>query len=121
MSSLEIPQYDVRPPPFPTKLLETAIDSPRPIKIIVIGAGFSGTLAGVVFPRKIENIQLTIYDKNEDVGGTWLENRYPGVGCDVPSHAYQYSKFFFPMALFLLTKCSLRKQHTMERFLCSWS
>jgi hypothetical protein len=24
-------------------------------------------------------IDLTIYDKNEDVGGTWLENRYPGV------------------------------------------
>lgn len=29
-----------------------------------------------------------IYEKNEDIGGTWLENRYPGCACDIPSHAY---------------------------------
>jgi cation diffusion facilitator CzcD-associated flavoprotein CzcO len=27
-------------------------------------------------------------EKNADIGGTWLENRYPGCACDVPSHAY---------------------------------
>jgi cation diffusion facilitator CzcD-associated flavoprotein CzcO len=31
---------------------------------------------------------LTIYEKNPEVGGTWYENRYPGVACDVPAHSY---------------------------------
>ncbi|KAG0134306.1 hypothetical protein HOY82DRAFT_577451 [Tuber indicum] len=32
-----------------------------------------------------------IYEKNHDIGGTWLENRYPGVACDVPAHIYTFS------------------------------
>jgi cation diffusion facilitator CzcD-associated flavoprotein CzcO len=34
---------------------------------------------------------FTIYEKTADVGGTWRENRYPGLSCDVPSHLYSYS------------------------------
>ena len=34
------------------------------------------------------NVEHQIYEKNHDVGGTWLENRYPGAACDIPSHAY---------------------------------
>lgn len=34
------------------------------------------------------NVEHQIYEKNHDLGGTWLENRYPGAACDVPSHAY---------------------------------
>ncbi|OQU93638.1 hypothetical protein CLAIMM_00120 [Cladophialophora immunda] len=72
-------------------LWEHCIDDYRPIKVIVVGAGLSGILAGIRFPQRIPNLHLTIYDKNEDVGGTWWENRYPGVRCDVPSAAYQYT------------------------------
>jgi cation diffusion facilitator CzcD-associated flavoprotein CzcO len=36
------------------------------------------------------NIDHVIYEKNADIGGTWLENRYPGAACDIPSHAYTY-------------------------------
>lgn len=32
-----------------------------------------------------------MYEKNHDVGGTWLENRYPGCTCDMPSHSYQFT------------------------------
>lgn len=32
-----------------------------------------------------------MYEKNTDIGGTWLENRYPGCACDIPSHAYTYN------------------------------
>ena len=39
----------------------------------------------------LENVAFTIYEKNSDVGGTWLESRYPGVSCDVPAHAYTYT------------------------------
>lgn len=65
------------------------IGKPNPIKIIVIGAGISG----IAFAYKIqalENIEYTIYEKNSDVGGTWLESRYPGCSCDIPAHSYSY-------------------------------
>ncbi|GAB1214936.1 hypothetical protein ATERTT37_004117 [Aspergillus terreus] len=65
----------------------------RKLKIICIGAGYSGlTLA-----HKIEHelklsdvIELVIYEKNPQVGGTWFENTYPGVACDIPAHAYTF-------------------------------
>ncbi|KAK4938262.1 hypothetical protein LTR10_021241 [Elasticomyces elasticus] len=83
---------------------EVPIDFARPMKVICIGAGMSGILCGIRFPQKIPNLDLTIYDKNDEVGGVWYENRYPGVTCDVPSHCFQYtfannpdwSKFFSP-------------------------
>ena len=34
---------------------------------------------------------FTVFEKADRVGGTWRENTYPGVGCDVPSHLYSYS------------------------------
>lgn len=53
--------------------------TPRPIKIICIGAGFSGlSLAHQVEIGKLGNCNLQIYEKNSDIGGTWFENRYPG-------------------------------------------
>ncbi|KAL5493003.1 hypothetical protein ACEPAI_4451 [Sanghuangporus weigelae] len=73
------------------KLGCASIDEDRPFKVVVIGAGFSGILAGIRFPQRMKNLDLTIYEKNEDVGGTWYSNRYPGAACDYPSHCYQYS------------------------------
>ena len=34
---------------------------------------------------------FTVYEKADRVGGTWRENTYPGLACDVPSHLYSYS------------------------------
>nr|VWO94428.1 FAD-binding monooxygenase BOA2 (EC (Botcinic acid biosynthesis cluster A protein 2) [Ganoderma boninense] len=68
-----------------------SIDEYKPIKVIVIGAGFSGILAGIRFPQKIPNVDLAIYEKSAGIGGTWYNNRYPGVACDVPAHCYQFS------------------------------
>lgn len=51
------------------KLTEKAIDDYRPIKVIVVGAGFSGVCAAIRFPQKIPNLTLTIYEKNKDLGG----------------------------------------------------
>ncbi|KAK9446894.1 uncharacterized protein V1518DRAFT_435533 [Limtongia smithiae] len=67
------------------------IDHKRPLKVIVIGAGISGILAALRFPRRIPNLELVVYDKNPEVGGTWYENHYPGVACDIPAHVYQAS------------------------------
>ncbi|THC98097.1 hypothetical protein EYZ11_002449 [Aspergillus tanneri] len=68
---------------------EHPIDQVRPIKVGVIGAGLAGITAGVLFPAKLPGLDLKIYDKNADVGGTWFENTYPGVRCDIPAHVYQ--------------------------------
>ncbi|KAI9736594.1 MAG: hypothetical protein M1834_000797 [Cirrosporium novae-zelandiae] len=65
------------------------VDDVRTIKVIVIGAGLCGITAGVLLPKKVPGIELKIIDKNSDVGGTWLENKYPGVRCDIPAHVYQ--------------------------------
>lgn len=69
---------------------ESPMGSRRPIKVIFLGMG----AAGINFAHsvsKLPNIELQIYEKNDDVGGTWLENRYPGCACDIPSVCYQYS------------------------------
>ncbi|KAJ5735284.1 uncharacterized protein N7483_000409 [Penicillium malachiteum] len=68
---------------------EHPVDIVRPIKVGVIGAGLTGVNAGILLPAKLPGLDLRIYDKNSDVGGTWFENTYPGVRCDIPAHAYQ--------------------------------
>ncbi|KAF2765584.1 FAD/NAD(P)-binding domain-containing protein [Teratosphaeria nubilosa] len=79
----------VYPHPTDFKLSEHPVDEIRPLRVAVIGAGLSGVTAGALLPIKVPGIQLTIIEKNSDVGGTWHENRYPGVRCDIPAHVYQ--------------------------------
>ena len=74
--------YTVREQPLYTK---------RPLRMIVIGAGAAGLEIAYKAERQLENVSVQIYEKNNDVGGTWLENRYPGCTCDIPSHSYQWS------------------------------
>lgn len=63
--------------------------TPRAIKVICAGAGFSGlSFAREVEVGNIQNCELQIYEKNSTVGGTWFENRYPGCACDIPVHNY---------------------------------
>ncbi len=62
----------------------------RNLKIAIIGAGASGIMAAIKF-REAGFDDLAIFEKASDLGGTWRDNRYPGITCDVPSHAYQYS------------------------------
>jgi 4-hydroxyacetophenone monooxygenase len=57
--------------------------------VLVIGAGMSGLLMG--FRLSQAGVPFTIVEKNADVGGTWLENTYPGCRVDNPNHMYSYS------------------------------
>lgn len=50
---------------------ERSVDESRPLKVIYIGAGVSGIVAAIKFPEYVPNIEIAIYEKNEDVGGTW--------------------------------------------------
>ncbi|OAL43321.1 FAD/NAD(P)-binding domain-containing protein [Pyrenochaeta sp. DS3sAY3a] len=67
---------------------------PRKLKVVCVGAGFAGLMLSYEHRHgkssMHEFVDLTIYEKNADVGGTWLENRYPGVACDVPAHIYTF-------------------------------
>lgn len=59
-------------------------------RIAILGAGFSGM--GMAIRLRQEGFEnFVIYEKADEVGGTWRENIYPGVACDVPSHLYSFS------------------------------
>ncbi|KAL1860806.1 hypothetical protein Plec18170_001318 [Paecilomyces lecythidis] len=66
-------------------------DASPPVKVIIVGAGIQGVAASILIPRKVANLSYTVYERQETVGGTWAQNRYPGVRCDIPSHTYQLS------------------------------
>ncbi len=59
-------------------------------RIAIIGAGMSG-IAAVVKLRKAGYTNLTVFEKADRVGGTWRENHYPGLSCDVASRWYSFS------------------------------
>lgn len=58
-------------------------------KVIVIGAGIGGLCAAIRLKQL--GIPFEVLEKNADVGGTWLENTYPGCAVDTPNHFYSYS------------------------------
>nr|WP_238782282.1 NAD(P)/FAD-dependent oxidoreductase [Prescottella equi] len=82
-------------------MMAEIVNGPRPepvtstpddrLHAIVIGAGIAGMLASVELTRA--GIPHVIVEKNDEVGGSWWENRYPGAGVDTPSHLYSISSF----------------------------
>jgi cation diffusion facilitator CzcD-associated flavoprotein CzcO len=62
----------------------------KKMRIAMFGAGISGINFFKFAEEKLENVDIVCYEKNHDVGGTWLENRYPGCACDIPSVVYQF-------------------------------
>lgn len=62
----------------------------RALRFAIIGAGMSGILAAIKL-TEAGFTDYTVYEKADRLGGTWRENTYPGISCDVPSHLYSYS------------------------------
>jgi cation diffusion facilitator CzcD-associated flavoprotein CzcO len=59
-------------------------------RVAIIGAGMSG----LCMAAKLQDAGIndyTIFEQADDVGGTWRDNTYPGLTCDVPSRFYSYS------------------------------
>lgn len=65
------------------------LDVPDGFSVLIVGAGVSGLAAGINL--QAAGIPFTVLEQHDTVGGTWLENRYPGCGVDTPSALYSFS------------------------------
>ncbi|WP_255063889.1 flavin-containing monooxygenase [Mycolicibacterium arenosum] len=64
--------------------------SQRTPTVAIIGAGMSGLcMASKLLDAGIAD--FTVFEKADDIGGTWRDNTYPGLTCDIPSRYYTYS------------------------------
>jgi cation diffusion facilitator CzcD-associated flavoprotein CzcO len=70
-------------------MMSTATNSLRNPSIAIIGAGMTG-INWAIRLQKAGIKDVTILEKKSDIGGTWRENTYPGVACDVPAHMYTF-------------------------------
>ncbi|KAK8096159.1 hypothetical protein PG999_014181 [Apiospora kogelbergensis] len=84
MRDSHCPTYEVHDVPLGTR---------RPIRVVCIGAGYSGLLMTIILSQKMkdQDVDYQVYEANGDLGGTWLVNRFPGCRCDTPAHIYAYS------------------------------
>ncbi len=93
LEELAFAENDARAPEW----RKDAINEERELRVLIIGAGMSGILAA--HRLKQAGVPYVVIEKNEDVGGTWFENTYPGARVDSSNHAYSYSfaqKFDWP-------------------------
>lgn len=64
------------------------MDEPQ-YDVIVVGAGFGGMGAAIQL-KKMGYENILIVDREDDLGGTWHVNHYPGLAVDIPSPTYSY-------------------------------
>ncbi|BBY25728.1 flavin-containing monooxygenase [Mycobacterium stomatepiae] len=62
---------------------------PSGFRVAIIGAGLSGICMAIKLAAA--GVDFVILEKDDDLGGTWLENVYPGCGVDTPGHLYAFS------------------------------
>lgn len=82
---LALDGHDLRAPAW--RAADVAPD--RAFRVAIVGAGMSG----IVLAHRLSQtgVEYAIFEKNEEVGGTWWENTYPGCRVDIQNHFYSYS------------------------------
>ncbi|MEM7434000.1 MAG: NAD(P)/FAD-dependent oxidoreductase [Myxococcota bacterium] len=63
---------------------------PHKVRTVIVGCGFGGVAAAYGL-QQIGQDDFVILERGAEVGGVWAANTYPGIACDVPSHAYSLS------------------------------
>jgi cation diffusion facilitator CzcD-associated flavoprotein CzcO len=58
---------------------------------IIVGAGLSGIASAYHLQTDLDLRNVKIFERDETWGGTWLQNQYPGCGCDIPTRLYSFS------------------------------
>ena len=84
-AELALDGVDVRAPSWTIE----SVAPGRTFRVGIVGAGMSGIAAA----HRLRQVgaDVMILEKNDDVGGTWLENDYPGCRVDIQNHFYSYS------------------------------
>ncbi|KAI5361854.1 Putative flavin monooxygenase, FAD/NAD(P)-binding domain superfamily [Septoria linicola] len=59
--------------------------------VVIIGGGISGMCVAIDLIKRNKCRNFIVLEKSAGVGGTWLDNKYPGCCCDVWSALYSYS------------------------------
>lgn len=59
-------------------------------EVVIIGSGFGGLCTAIKL-REAGISDFVLLEKDEEFGGTWRVNTYPGAACDIPSHLYSFS------------------------------
>ena len=62
----------------------------KELNVAIIGAGSGGIMAAIKL-REAGISNIAVFEKENDLGGTWRDNTYPGLICDIPSHLYRFS------------------------------
>lgn len=74
----------------PQPTLPRTVSIPDTVTIAIVGAGIAGI--NVALAAAEEGVCYAIFDRNAEVGGTWLTTAYPGIGVDTPSAYYSLSR-----------------------------
>jgi cation diffusion facilitator CzcD-associated flavoprotein CzcO len=91
--------------------LMTTVETNHEVDVAIIGSGFSG-LGMAIRLKQSGNNDFVVFERADEVGGTWWANTYPGCACDVPSHLYSFS--FAPNPEWSQT---YSPQHEIEEYL----
>ena len=65
-------------------------DADTTVEVLIIGCGFGGICTGIKLKQAGVD-DFVMLEKDDDIGGTWYANTYPGCACDVQSHLYSFS------------------------------
>lgn len=85
LEELAVSEEDLRSP----RWHKSDVAPERTFDVVVIGSGMSGIL--IAHRLEQAGVSYEVLEKNADVGGTWLENVYPGCRVDSSNHVYSYS------------------------------
>jgi cation diffusion facilitator CzcD-associated flavoprotein CzcO len=66
--------HSPQPETFPIK--DEPVENQRPMKVIVIGAGFSGIYTTIRLSQRLRNVSIQVYEQNEEVAGVWWANQH---------------------------------------------
>jgi cation diffusion facilitator CzcD-associated flavoprotein CzcO len=91
LASNEALNFSYPTPPY--RVLDQYHSKSSKIRIASAGAGATGICLAYKLEKLLElgSWELTLFEKNQHFGGTWFENTYPGVACDIPAPMYTYS------------------------------
>ncbi|TFY83518.1 hypothetical protein EWM64_g500 [Hericium alpestre] len=68
-----------------------AMAAPTTTQVAIVGAGFGGLGFGMWLKKRLPCEDFVIFEKGSDIGGTWMDNTYPGCGSDISIHWYSLS------------------------------